>query len=82
MTDYIHSRLKWSTILDGINKHNGYKKYQVNQDGQIVIARDRTQPEVFEFFFSCIATTSDPKWFIEEEKRNFIELAYYEDIKQ
>lgn len=82
MTDYIHHKLKWSTILNRLNKQNGYKKYQVNQDCQIVIARDRTRPEAFEFFFISIATTSDPKWFIEEEKRNFISLADYEDIKQ
>ena len=82
MTDYIHPKLKWSTILNRLNKQNGYKKYQVDQEWHIVIARDRTRPEVFEFFFVSIAKTSDPKWFIEEEKRNFIALADYEDIKQ
>ena len=25
MTDYIHSKLEWSTILNRLNKQNGYK---------------------------------------------------------
>lgn len=82
MTDYIHSKLSWPTILSRLNRQNGYEKYKACSDGNIMIARDKNRLDHREFFFTSIARNTDPKWFIEEEKRNFIALADYEDIKE
>lgn len=83
MTDYIHSKLSWPTILSRLNRQNGYEKYKACSDGNIMIARDKNRLDHREFFFKLQGSSLlIEKWIREEEKRNFIALADYEDIKE